>query len=84
MKLMELEVMIPDIEGWTIVKYISKNSQEVYAEHGDECYKPWNRTSATWSWQADDAEIGKANLCWQCKEPVPDSVVGLVALAEWR
>ena len=89
----ELEVMIPDIEGWAIVKYtgiLNKDTcneytkVEVYAEHIDGCREEWDRVSALWCWQAEDGELGLGNLCWQCKEPVPDSVVGLVALAEWE
>ena len=82
----ELEIMIPDIEGWAIVKYVGGNSGavEVYAEHINGCVEEWNEDAATWCWQAEDAMLGYDNLCWQCKNRVPDSIVGLVAMAEWR
>ena len=85
-----IEVMIPDVDGWAIVKYTwdggmgSESSVEVYAEHVNGCNRTIDLRIRYLCWQADDTVLGKANLCWKCMKPVPDSVVGLVALAEWR
>ena len=82
----KLEILIPDIEGWAIVKYNrgSYTDTWVYAEHVKGCITAFNGKYANWCWEVKDTRLGEANLCWQCRSPVPDSIVALVALAEWE
>lgn len=84
-----LEILIPDIEGWAIVKYHlnNDNDNEVCAEHVEGCEDGggFNGGIARWCWLYTDTCNSKGiNTCYVCEQPVPDSVVALVALAEWE
>jgi len=75
-----------DDTGWSICRVLHGPFDQaraiVYAEH-DACGRnDGSRTielikdEASWSWEYNDDH----RVCWVCKKPVPDKVVGLVLL----
>ncbi len=86
-----LELLVPDMEGWAVYRSSEKGMQcpnrtvpFVYGEHVEGCSRPFNRKTAGLNWEWWDAEPGKKDKCWQCDDPVPEGVVAIVALMNWK
>ncbi len=87
----EIEILVPDIEGWTLYKCSDKSYEDhirhvpfVYGEHIKGCYQPFNKETPGLGWEWWDAKLGKEDRCWKCGGVVPKEIVALVVLMNWK
>jgi hypothetical protein len=80
-----LEILIPDIEGWALVKTIDNYNEILSAEHVKGCSREWDPDNPGWGWEYFDVDSSEDHdKCWQCGKVVPKEIVGLVAMLNWE
>ncbi len=81
-----IEILVPDIEGWAVVKYHHSGDDDatIYGEHIVGCGFRLDEEEVRWCWEWQDAGPNKEDRCWQCHKPVPEEIVGLVAMMNWK
>ncbi len=57
--------------------------EAVYGEHVKGCTIKFEG-NPSWSWEWQDTRLLHLDKCWTCGEPVPEGVVAIVALMNWK
>jgi hypothetical protein len=84
-----LQILIPDIKGWALVKVTDGGSEILSGEHVKGCSsnqgdREWDPANPGWGWEYFDVEAGLPDTCWQCGKVVPEEIVGIVAMLNWE
>ena len=82
-----LKILMPDVDGWAIVKYDNGKAtgpDVIYGEHIEGCLSKFDGEEAGWCWEYTDTDPDRVDSCWRCERPVPESVIGLVLMMNWR
>jgi hypothetical protein len=80
------EVLIGGLQGWAICRYSDDDGPIYYGEHYHGCRTSFDGAPG-WCWEWSDTEATRcdaADLCWSCSSVVPKSVVGIVAMLNWK
>ena len=81
------EILIGDIAGWAICKYSDDNGAIYYGEHYNCGLGLEFKGSPGWGWEWSDAEAPRnkeGDRCWGCGNPVPEGIIGMVAMINWK
>ena len=81
-----LEILVPNIEGWALVKTTDCSNVILSGEHVEGCTdRDWDPDNPGWGWEYFDTDKDEDHdTCWQCGKTVPAEIVGLVAMLNWE